>query len=56
MSALVRVTLGRTLKPSQHLEHDPQKRNPLLRKGHAQALDLAHVLIDQAIPPDRNML
>jgi hypothetical protein len=38
------------------LEHDPQKWNPLLRQGHAQVFELAHVLIDQAIPPDRNML
>jgi hypothetical protein len=38
------------------LEHDPQKWNPLLRQGHAQALNLAHILVDQAIPPDRNML
>jgi hypothetical protein len=38
------------------LEHDPQKSNPLLRQGHAQVFELAHVLIDQPIPPDRIML
>jgi hypothetical protein len=26
-----------------------------LRQDHAQAFDLAHVLIDQVISPDRNM-
>jgi hypothetical protein len=32
-----------------------RKVEPLLRPDHAQAFDLAHVLIDQVISPDRNM-
>jgi hypothetical protein len=38
----------------QMLEHDPQKWKPLLRRDHAQAIDLARVLFDQVIPPGRN--
>ena len=34
-------------------EHDPQKSKPLLRQDHAQAFDLARVLIDQVISHDR---
>jgi hypothetical protein len=52
--AVLRPALRQDKQSGQFsLEHDPQKWNPLLRKGHAQALDLTHVLIDQAIPPDR---
>ena len=36
-------------------EHDPQKSKPLLRQDHAQAFDLARVLIDQVISPGRNV-
>jgi hypothetical protein len=44
------------IKPvlTRRLEHDPQKWKPLLRKDHAQAIDLARVLFDQVIPPGRN--
>jgi hypothetical protein len=41
-------------KSPHDLEHDPQKWKPLLRKDHAQAIELARVLFDQVIPPGRN--
>jgi hypothetical protein len=45
---------GGTVGAPAALEHDPQKWKPLLRKDHAQAIDLARVLFDQVIPPGRN--
>ena len=51
---LVWPAAGLSAPGFQRLEHDPQKWKPLLRKDHAQAIDLARVLFDQVIPPGRN--